>query len=194
MACVGRCRLHHDITRTAQHGVRSSQKAFGEPSMNADVAKLKQKLNSKRFATVHHRQSREDSALQEVIDQDILKYVPPLEGYVYGAVPEQPKSRYVKVSENNLADLLPHFNQLLLYRILRLLYGPPDILSAYASPSDGAVSPVDWGYCFSVQPDLVGEIRNKFTSRVYLSYWGPKEEVTPETLSERQQRMASCLN
>jgi hypothetical protein len=162
--------------------------------MNADVARLKHKLNSKKFGTVHPRQPRDHTALQEVIDKDILKYVPPLDGHVYGAVPEEPKAGYVKVSENNVEDLLPHFNQLLLYRILRLLYGAPDILSAYASQSDGTASRVDWGYSFSVQPDLVGEIRNKFTSRVYLSYWGPKGAVTPETLKQRQQGMASCLD
>jgi len=142
--------------------------------MNADVGRLRPRLNSNRFASAHPRRSRDDTTLKEVIDQDVLKYVPPLDGHSYDAVPEEPKAGYVKISENNLQDLLPHYNQLLLYRILRLLYGPPDILSAHVSLSEGTVSRVDWGYSFSVQPDLVAEIRNKFTSRVYLSYWGPK--------------------
>lgn len=161
--------------------------------MTGDVTRLKQKLNSKKFASAYPRHWREETTLREVIEQDILRYVPPVEGHVYGAVKEEPKSGYVKLAEHNLEDFLPHFNQLLVYRILRLLYGPPDILSAYVSPCGESCSPVDWGFSFSVQPDQIGEIRNKFTSRVYLSYWAPAGPATAETHARRNAAMAECL-
>ncbi len=163
--------------------------------MVGDVKRLKQKLHSKKFATAYQRHLRDDTTLNEVpaSERDILKYIPPLEGHVYGITREEPKAGYVKLTENNLEDVLPYFNQLLLYRILRLLYGPPDILSAYASPSAGTCSPVDWGFSFSVQPDLIAEVRNKFTSRVYFSYWAPAGPVTPDTQERRDEGMAKCL-
>jgi hypothetical protein len=127
-------------------------------------------------------------------ERDILKYVvPPPEGHVYGVAKDEPKAGYVKLIENNLDDVLPYFNQLLVYRILRLLYGPPDILSAYVSPSARTCSPVDWGFSFSVKPDLIAEVRNKFTSRVYLAYWGPAGPVTSDAQGRRDEGMAKCL-
>ena len=163
--------------------------------MTGDITKIKARLHSKKFASEYPRYSRDDTTLHEVpsSDHNILKYVPPVEGHVYCVASAEPRSEYVKAFEIDLEEVLPEFNQLLIYRIFRLLYDRPDILSAHASPSGGTALPVDWGYSFSIQPDLIGEVRNRFMSRVYLSFWLPE---IPAAVSDRKrlgEAMAKCL-
>lgn len=72
--------------------------------MTGDVTRLKARLHSKKFATEYPRHLRDDATLHEVpaSDRDILKYVPPVEGHVYGVATPEPRSGYVKAAEIDL--------------------------------------------------------------------------------------------
>ena len=163
--------------------------------MTGDVTNLKTRLHSNKFAAEYPRYVPDDTTLHEIAASNIavLKYVPPKDGSVYCAMTSPPKLRYVVAKQIDLESILPKFNQLLIYRILRGLYGTPDILSAYVNRSKESCIPVDWGFSFSVSEGIIGEVRNRHMSRVYLSFWMRR---APASLEDRQKlgaAMAKCL-
>ncbi|MGH8427647.1 MAG: hypothetical protein ACRES7_06665 [Gammaproteobacteria bacterium] len=165
--------------------------------MTSNVTSIGKKLKSKQFADSYPRIERDDPTLHEVpsSDRETLKYIsPPPKGYSYSTATSAPREGYVKAEDIDLGEVLPKYNQLLIYRIFRLLYGKPDILSAYASKSAKTVHPVDWGYAFAIQDGLVGELRSRYMSRVYLSFWLPEIPASAIDRKIPGEAMAKCFS
>jgi len=162
--------------------------------MATKVTNIKTRLHSSKFATSYPKYLREDTMLREIdpSNEEVMKYVVPAQDCIFCAVTEEPKAGYVKATEIDLDEILVNFNQLLLYRLFRNLYGEPDVLSAYVLTTTQAILPVDWSFSFSIQPNLIGEVRNKFMSRVYLNFWIPKLQSVASR-KKLGEAMAKCL-
>lgn len=96
------------------------------------VTKIKQSLHSYRLAKTYPRVQRENDNLSaEHITDEIAPFCPPQSAGSFCVVAkENPFDDYKFMHEIDLQDTIPYFNSLLIYRILRLSYGEPDILSA----------------------------------------------------------------
>lgn len=157
--------------------------------MTDKVEKLTKRLNSKKLATVYPRVERENKTLSpEHLSDDASHYYPPAQGdLVYAATKEPPFEEYELAYEVQLEEL-PIHNNLLVYRMLKLLYGEADILGALVStnsekPTIYLGAGIDWGLTVRILPNLFAEIRSVNTNiRQRLRFW--IDEI-PETKEER---------
>ena len=157
--------------------------------MTDKVEKLSKRLNSKKLAKAYPRVERENKALSpEYLSDDVSQYYPPAQGdSVYAAAKEPPFDKYKLAFEVRLEEL-PSHNDVLIYRMLKLLYGEPDILGANvsANPEKPIVyvgAGIDWGFTVRILPNLFAEIRSVHSNvRQRLRFW--IDEI-PETKEER---------
>lgn len=160
--------------------------------MASPVAPIARRLHSKKFAARYPRRVRKPEFFAAAeIDKQALRYTPPAPGhslYVTGA----PEPNYTCTVDLNAQEYVANFNQLLLYRILTFLYGRPDVISAYANADQSSKFPVDWSFMFEVDKGLLGEVRNKYTSRVHLCFWTPRLHASVSKSSVRE-RVLKCI-
>jgi hypothetical protein len=160
--------------------------------MAAPVVPIGRRLHSRKFAARYPRYIREPEFYAAAdIDEYALRYTPPAPGhvlYVAGA----PEPKYICSIDLNAQEYITNFNQPLVYRILTLLYGRPDVVSAYANADQSSKFPVDWSFMFEVDKSLLGEVRNKHTSRVHLSFWTPRLRTTVSR-STVKERVLKCI-
>lgn len=126
--------------------------------MSAKVSKL-DRLHSKKLKKAYLREERENAELSRAnVSADIVKYVP----QEYYATEEPPFKDYEIDLEIPLSySTLWNYNPLLLYRILKLMYGEPDILGACFMPNRQTfIPPTDWGYTLKVSNSYFAEIRS----------------------------------
>jgi hypothetical protein len=130
--------------------------------------KIPQKLHSTSFARIFPRVKRENNNLSyENISEEMVPFCPPQSADSSCVIAkETPFEDYNLVYEVDLQDNLPYFNNLLLYRLLKLLYDRPDILGAVFDISGWADSEptfkaaLDWGYTVEITDDLFAEVRS----------------------------------
>ena len=149
----------------------------------------KLQLHSKQFSVKYPRLERDSGPLAEknVPAQLKSRLVGSIEASiedvtaVYATTLEVPRPSLVHLIDRNLAEIIPHphFNRLLIYRMLNLMYGRPDILGGWVfAPEDGKGEPrllageMDWGYTIQIDTNIVGEIRStegmaQFASRFW---------------------------
>lgn len=144
----------------------------------------KLKLHSKQFSAKYPRLERDSGPLAEKNVSEQLKsrlIGPPLKkvNAIYVTTLEAPRPSLVHLTDGNLAEIIPHYNRLLIYRMLKMMYGDPNILGGWLlAPEDGKGKPtlltveMDWGYTIQIDTNVVGEIRStdgmtKFTSRFW---------------------------
>lgn len=126
--------------------------------MSAKVSKL-DRLHSKNLGKAYPREERENAELSRAnVSADIAKYVP----QEYCATEEPPFKDYEIDLEIPLSySTLLNYNPLLLYRILKLMYGEPDILGACFMPDRQIFTPpIDWAYTLKVSDSYFAEIRS----------------------------------
>ena len=133
-----------------------------------NVTRLKHKLHSDRLAKIYPRVERENKVLSpEYITEEMAPFCPPQSAdSVCVVAKEKPFDDHELAHEIDLQDTMPYFNSLLIYRILKLLYGQPDILGAIFGISGEANSEpiakgaLDWGYTVKIEDDLFAELRS----------------------------------
>ena len=96
------------------------------------VTKIRQKLHSKQFSKSYCRVDRENYRLSpDNITDEVSPFTIPKQGdIVYAITKNEPFKNVELAHEIDLQDTLPIFNSILLYRILKLQFGDPDILGA----------------------------------------------------------------
>ncbi len=157
--------------------------------MTDKVEKLTKRLNSKKLAKTYPRVERENTTLSpEYLSDDVSRYYPQAQAdTVYAAAKEPPFEEYELAYEFQLEDL-PRHNSLLIYRMLKLLYGEADILGAIVStnpekPYFYVGGSIDWGFTVRILPNLFAEIRSVHANvRQRLRFW--IDEI-PKTKEER---------
>lgn len=173
------------------------------------VTKIKQSLHSYRLAKTYPRVQRENDNLSaEHITDEIAPFCPPQSAGSFCVVAkENPFDDYKFMHEIDLQDTIPYFNSLLIYRILRLSYGEPDILSAiFGLNSTDDSTPIgkaalDWGYTVQITDDLFAEVRSIHNNtRFKLRYWMMKNPSNPvqkkiygEEMAEFLKALSDCV-
>lgn len=143
------------------------------------VTKIPQKLHSTRIARKFPRVLRENNNLSnEHITAEMANFYPIIDNYSVCVAKECPFDGFEIVYEVDLQDVVPFFNSLLIYRILKQLYNDPDILCAVIENIGAAdsrpvgMAALDWGYIIQIADDLFAEIRSIYNnSRFKLRYW-----------------------
>lgn len=107
------------------------------------------------------------------IDPEEIRFVPGSDEYEL-FLATAPKSRWRRVFELNAEEYLSTFNQLLIYRALKLLYGPPDVVSVLIDRAKEHAMPVDWSFSLELTDQAVCEVRRRHSSRVHLVVWTPR--------------------
>lgn len=142
-----------------------------------NVKELKQKLHSDRLAKIYSRVERGNRDFSpDYITETMAPFHPSQIGdYFFAVTKENPFDEYNLCKEIDLQETIPFFNSILLYRILKLLYDRPDILSAFfpINPtSTQAAGPIDWGYTILIIEELYAEIRSIHNNtRFKLRFW-----------------------
>lgn len=160
------------------------------------VTQIKQKLHSERLSKTYSRVQRENNKLSaEYITVAMHPFCPPQSAdYVYAVAKENPFEEYKFMHEIDLQNTIPYFNSLLIYRILRLSYGNPDILGALINVAQNSKAASDWGYTLQITNDLFAEVRSIHNNtRFKLRYWMKGE---PMALSQKKiigENMAAFL-
>ena len=147
------------------------------------VTPIKHKLHYKQFSNMYHRVDRRNSALSpDNITEEASPFLIPSEGdRIYAATKDAPFENLELLYEIDLQTTLPIFNSILLYRLLKLQYGNPDVLGAiinieYSKPKLSAGG--DWGYVLKASENLFAEIRSiQMNTRFKIRYWHP-EQIT----------------
>ena len=162
-----------------------------------NVTRLKHKLHSDRLAKIYPRVERENKDLSpEYITEEMAPFCPPQSAdSVCVVAKENPFDDHELAHEIDLQDTIPYFNSLLIYRILKLLYGQPDILGAIFGISGEANSEpigkaaLDWGYTVKIEDDLFAELRSIHNNtRFKLRYWLiaiPKNQLQRKAYGKR---------
>lgn len=134
--------------------------------MTDKIEKLTKRLHSTKLKKNYPRVKRENTELSpEYLSTDQSLYYPPKEdGNVYAAAKEPPLDGFELAFEMRLEREIHRHNNLLTYRMLRLLYNAPDILGAYVNINSEkltihSVAPMDWGFTLQILPNLLAEIR-----------------------------------
>jgi hypothetical protein len=141
------------------------------------VREIKQTLHSNRLTKTYSRVERGNKDFSpEYITETIAPFHPPQIGdYFFAVTKEQPFDDYKLLEEIDLQEIIPVFNSILLYRILKLLYGRPDILGAFFpinTASKQAAGPIDWGYTILITEEIYAEIRSIHNNtRFKLRFW-----------------------
>ena len=145
--------------------------------MNADnVRNIPKRIQDKGFAKSYPRTTRSNTVLSQELDADIRGCYPPAtEIEFHVATPTAPNPNSVLLKEFDTADL-PNPNMLLAYRMLKLLYGDPDLLACRCVLQDDTqhYSPfgMEWGYLLKIDEKLLMEVRSFLSNaRLVLRLW-----------------------
>ncbi len=166
------------------------------------VTKIKQKLHSHRLAKTYPRVQRKNNNLSaEHISDEMAPFCPPQSAdSVCVVAKENPFDDHEFMHEIDLQDTIPYFNSLLIYRILRLSYGEPDILGAIfgLSGADDSTpigkAALDWGYTVQITDDLFAEVRSIHNNtRFKLRYWMMENPRNPVRKKIYGEKMAEFL-
>ena len=156
------------------------------------ISKARQRqLNSKKFCRKYHRLEREANGLSDsnVPEHQKAFLDPNLPDCHYVAVPEAPIDGLKLICDFDLFELVTRFNALLWYRMLKLMYGPPDVVGALVGTSPATLfrGTLDWGYTFRAGDAIVAEIRSMYNNkRLLLRFWseGPLDDNKKESLKQ----------
>ena len=162
-----------------------------------NVTQIKHKLHSSQLGKMYQRMERENKDLSsENITEEMAPFCPPQSANsVCVVAKENPFDDHELAHEIDLQDTIPLFNSLLIYRILKLLYGQPDILCAIFSDGGEAGSKpigraaLDWGYTIKIEDDLFAEVRSIHNNaRFKLRYWmmeNPKNSMQKKAYGQK---------
>lgn len=151
--------------------------------MNAKISKINKqpkKHHSPWFANKYPREIRGNNNLNpDNISEDMKKFYPSgIENTVYAITDESPFEDYNYYKELDLSDTVINFNSMLIYRLLKLMYGVPDVLGAFIDnqiPDNIKVSLGDWGYILRLDNNTIAEIRSLFTNTKHVvRIWVPE--------------------
>ncbi|MFN0315936.1 MAG: hypothetical protein ACKVQA_12975, partial [Burkholderiales bacterium] len=157
--------------------------------MSTSVTPIPRRLHSKKFAELYPRFIRQVRLVPAVeIDAAAEKFTPVPPGYEL-ALALPPKARWSRQIELNAAEFLKRFNQLLIYRSLKLLYGTPDVVAANFNRENETAHPVDWSFTVKLGDTALCEIRSKHCSRIHIDIWAPRLRTV-----EKRQGMGSQVN
>ena len=161
--------------------------------------KRKSKLNSKKFSYKYPRIARELTVLSphNIPDEFRGFYPPDTEELIYAATEEAPFSSYKLLYEVDLSQTLQEFNPLLLYRVMKMMYGDPEIVGAYINrklTDNGMIhGGVDWSYSLHADQNIITEVRSSnLNTRFKLRFWSSE---MPDSDSEKKSIgliMADC--
>ncbi len=155
--------------------------------MSDKVRDLPKRLQTEPLATKYPRIDRDSTLHETKADQKaLLAYYPSATDsgskLIWGFVNDPPAVGAKLLVELVLDDILSGlFNSLLLYRLLKMSYGPPDVLSAArhgdaAAGQDRSAFAMDWGYSVRIGDGLIAELRTKFSATRYvLRFWRTRE-------------------
>ena len=159
--------------------------------MSQKVTEIKQKVRFKEFSSKYKRLPRENTELSpNNVPEEMLDYSPDhmkKPDYVYAVTEDTPIDGFYCLYKYKLFDILPYFNDVLIYRILKGLYSEPDILGGYISISDGKpfLGTLDWGFTLEIQKDLLAEIRSLILPRTaHLKFWHTSQ---PRDIKEKEE-------
>jgi len=151
--------------------------------MNAKISKINKqpkKHHSPWFANKYPREIRGNNNLNtDNISEDMKKFYPSgIENTVYAITDESPFEDYNYYKELDLSDAVINFNSMLIYRLLKLMCGVPDVLGAFIDnqiPDNIKVAPGDWGYILRLDNNIIAEIRSLFTNTKHaVRIWVPE--------------------
>ncbi len=137
-------------------------------------------MNIEKFKSKYPREFRQNYHLSpEYIDKSERDYHPPdTSDSIYAFTLDNPLTDYKLLIEFDLQNILPYFNSILIYKILKKLYDSPDIVGAGISPNtiNKSVKNVgyitDWSYSLRINKSLIAEIRSLFINcRFRLRFW-----------------------
>lgn len=143
-----------------------------------------ERLNSKKLGSQYDRVARDNSELLSPITEELKNFCDsnliedlnesdPEAEYIWGVAAVKPFENVHGIRHVELQNLIPRFNALLLYRILKLTYGEPDVTGAITSKARGEVILVtDWGYTLKINKTLFVEVRSVQKNRwLVLQFW-----------------------
>jgi hypothetical protein len=142
-----------------------------------NISERPKKHHSPWFVNKYSREVRELNNLSpNNIPDDKKKFYPPAEEKIcYGVTDESPFNGNYYYKEMDLEDGVMNFNPLLIYRLLRLMYGFPDIVGGFidnSKPDETKVMIGDWSYILRLDKLIVAEIRSMFTNtRHIVRFW-----------------------
>ena len=168
--------------------------------MSAKIQKLPRKLHSRQFCSKYPRLERTNIALcPEYVSEEREDSLSPLQNLptaIYAATKESPLEDLCHVFDVNLITIVPRLNTLLLYRMLKLMYGDADTLGSWITSSNGGKRvtvhrgpEADWGYTLRINDNLVAEVRSMLGNALStLRFWCP--ETLDQSLHEDAIRSA----
>lgn len=166
------------------------------------VTQIKQKLHSDRLAKTYPRVGRDnqDLSAEHITDEMAPFCHPQTPDSVCVVAKENPFEDLEFMLEIDLQDTIPYFNSLLIYRILKLSYGMPDILGAVCDTNtldDTRIigkTGLDWGYTVRITDDLFAEVRSIHNNtRFKLRYWMMENPNNPVRKKIYGEKMAEFL-
>ena len=132
---------------------------------------------------------------KDFYDSDFLKHLNEIEPeaeYIWGVAKVKPFENVHGFKHANLENLIFRFNSLLLYRILKLTYGNPDITGAIVSKARGeGILVADWGYTLKINKTLFAEVRSVQKNRwLILQFWST---FSPNKISDKRKMKTSII-
>jgi hypothetical protein len=150
------------------------------------VRPIPRKIQYKGLKKSYPRISRTNTDLSpDFIAPEIRDCYPPAtETECHVAAPAKPIPKSILIAEFDTADLALH-NTLLAYRMLKLLYGPPDVLAARCriEGESKILSPfgLEWGYLLKLNDHILAEVRSVIgNARLVIRFWVVDHEQDDE--------------
>jgi len=98
-------------------------------------------------------------------------------GYLRLSAKDEPVDAVVLLDICELDQLLPKYNQLLIYRIISRLYGSPDPMELLLDVEQKSSGPMSWSFTFSISKFLFAELRSHNHYQIALRFW--RKSVIP---------------
>jgi len=151
--------------------------------------KKKRCLNSNRLASKYPRIEREFWDLRpEYIVPEKRPFNPPdMDGMQYAVTKEEPFEGYRLEYKADLELELHTFNPVLLYRMMKMMYGDPDIVGAYIKSPETAEARktvylgggVNWSYTLNGGGSILIEIRTRNSNtRFEMMIWDNQRSIS----------------
>ncbi|MDY6989537.1 MAG: hypothetical protein SWQ30_15935 [Thermodesulfobacteriota bacterium] len=128
--------------------------------------KARKKCHSPGFPGKYPREIRElvDLSAENIPDEMKNYYPTSEEGISYCVTRESPITGFDHHIEFDLYETVPDFNSILMYRLLGLMYGLPDIVGAFldiTEPENPKKARGDWSYTLRLGRNILAEIRSR---------------------------------
>lgn len=148
--------------------------------MTSKVVQIPKKHHSPWFVRKYPRENREHIDLTDNISEDLRQFYPPVtENTCYVVAEEPPFSEFTYFKELHLSDAVINFNPLLMYKLLKSMYGLPDVVGGFiVSPdhNNPKLGVGDWSYTLRLDNNTVSEIRSIFINTGHIiRFWTDKE-------------------